>query len=400
MKARHLCIVAALLFAAKSALIADDGFVPLFNGRNLDGWVPVNVHHGTFFVKDGEIVTTGKPTGYMRSAKQYENFILEVEWMHVNKTAVGNSGIFIWGDALPVPGSPFTRGIEVQVLVNLTYKDKKTGAVTASSHGDVFSIQGATCKPDRPHPTGGMRCIPSEFRAKGGGEWNKYRITANNGSIKLEVNGKEVSGVSNCKPHRKGYLALESEGAECHFRNIRIKELPSTNPKPEEVAPEAQGHVNLLTGIELLNWKADDEQKKHWKFQDFRLVYDGKGMPLFSEKEYGNYELIADFRLTGNKCGLALRGERSSILTVGRKGDEGFVDFGGIAIAGGDVTVKPGNQWNRLLVRARGQTVQVSLNGKEAFGENMFGIPATGKIGLQPLDAPAEFANVFVRELK
>ena len=60
------------------------------------------------------------------------------------------------------------------------------------------------------------------------------------GAIKLHVNGKEVSGVSACRP-RKGYLALESEGAECHFRNLRIKELPSTSPKPEETAEEAKG---------------------------------------------------------------------------------------------------------------------------------------------------------------
>ena len=80
-----------------------------------------------------------------------------------------------------------------------------------------------------------MRCIPSENRAKGANEWNHYRVEANNGVIKLHVNGKEVSGVSECKP-RKGYLALEAEGAECHFRNLKIKELPSTNPKEEEVA--------------------------------------------------------------------------------------------------------------------------------------------------------------------
>ena len=65
-------------------------------------------------------------------------------------------------------------------------------------------------------------------------------MTANDGVIKLEVNGKEVSGVSKCTP-RKGYLALESEGAECHFKNIKIKELPSTNPKPEEMAKVCGG---------------------------------------------------------------------------------------------------------------------------------------------------------------
>ena len=112
-----------------------------------------------------------------------------------------------------------------------------------------------------PHPKGYERCLPSEERVKGGGEWNHYKVTANNGAIKLEVNGKEVSGVSQCNP-RKGYLALESEGAECHFKNIKIKELPSTNPKPEEIAKVAEGYKSLFNGLDLKGWKTE---KDAWK---------------------------------------------------------------------------------------------------------------------------------------
>jgi len=205
-----------------------DGFTPLFNGKDLTGWVPVNVKPDTFTVKDGIITTSGTPTGVMRTEKMYENFIFEIEWMHENKDKAGNSGIFIWGSSEPVNKTPFPKGIEVQVLVN--YETD-----WATSHGDVFSVNGAKCKPDRPHPKGLERCLPSERVAKGGGEWNHYKIVANDGTIKLSVNGKEVSGVSAVTP-RKGYIHLESEGAVCHFRNLKIKELPSTNPKEEEIA--------------------------------------------------------------------------------------------------------------------------------------------------------------------
>lgn len=206
----------------------EGGFVPLFNGKDLTGWVVVNVKPDTFYVKDGELVTTGHPTGTIRTEKMYENFILEIEWMHENKTEPGNSGIFVWATPHPVGNTPFPKGIEVQVLVNFETD-------WATSHGDVFSVNGAKCKPDRPHPKGMERCLPSERRAKGGGEWNHYKIIANNGTIKLHVNGKEVSGVSEVKP-RKGYIHLEAEGAVCRFRNIRIKELPSTNPAEDEIA--------------------------------------------------------------------------------------------------------------------------------------------------------------------
>jgi Domain of Unknown Function (DUF1080) len=293
-----LPLLALALAPAAGADEKDADYKPLFNGRDLTGWARVNCHPDTFFVKDNEIITTGKPMGYLRTDRQYENFVAEFEWMHVNKTAVGNSGMFVWGDALPVTGLVYTRGIEVQVLVNLEYKDQRTGQVTASSHGDVFAIQGATCKPDRPHPTGGMRCIPSEFRAKGGGEWNHYKIVANDGAIKLHVNGKEVSGVSQCRP-RKGYLALESEGAECHFRNLKIRELPSTNPKAEDCATVDEGHRAIFDGLTLTGWKAD--------LSSWKVASDNLRAPvtpdLVSEKSYGPGQLIFDWKAGTNPEG-------------------------------------------------------------------------------------------------
>src|SRR5436305_1297070 len=80
-----------------------DDFMPMFNGKDLGGWVNVNCAPSTFYVKDGEIITTGKPTGYLRTEKQYENFIAEFEWKHIppKPGEVGNSGFFVWCDPLP-----------------------------------------------------------------------------------------------------------------------------------------------------------------------------------------------------------------------------------------------------------------------------------------------------------
>src|SRR5262245_10429887 len=93
---------------------ADEPWTPLFNGTDLTGWVQVNCPAETFTVRDGMIVTTGKPTGFLRTARQYENFVFEVEWRHM--VPKGNSGIFVWADPLPAVGTPFTRAVEVQVL--------------------------------------------------------------------------------------------------------------------------------------------------------------------------------------------------------------------------------------------------------------------------------------------
>ncbi|MCS7046842.1 MAG: DUF1080 domain-containing protein, partial [Gemmataceae bacterium] len=306
MRCLPCCTLAFAVLGGVSLVRAgDDGFRPLFNGKDLTGWVHVNDHPNTWSVKDGMLVTTGFPIGFLRTDRMYENFILEFEWNHQPRKddREGNSGCFIWADAIPAPGQgSFARAIEVQVLVNLEWKDKKTGLPTATSHGDIFSIWGAKCVPDRPHPLKWERCIPSEYRAKGFGEWNHYRITANDGVVKLAVNGKEVSGVSKCNP-RKGYIALESEGNPCWFRNIRIKELPSTNPSPGEVGFDGTGWERLYNRLDLTGFKDDPGHHGHWKPIDWRLVYDGKSQAkdknLWTTKEYGDFELIVDWRFTG-----------------------------------------------------------------------------------------------------
>jgi Domain of Unknown Function (DUF1080) len=411
-----LVVLAALPAAPGADIQPADGFVPMFNGKDLTGWFNVNCAPETFYVKDNMIITTGKPTGYLRTAKQYENFIAEFEWMHIppSPTAVGNSGFFVWADALPaIAGNGYTRGIEVQVLVNLEYKDKKTGAVTATSHGDLFSIWGAKCKPDRPHPTGSERCLPSENNCKGANEWNHYRVYANDGVIKLTVNGKEVSGVSQCNP-RKGYLALESEGSECRFKNLKIKELPSTNPKPNEIADVAKGEQNLYTGLDLRGWQASDDHKKHWKPRGWKLAYDGKGEAkdpnLWTDKEYGNYELVVDWCLPKNAkegSGVVLRVSANGYIAINcspsSAGGLTAVTLPATAVASMPPKVKADNkpgQWNRYRIRMKDDRVTVYLNNQLVIDNAQVpGKLERGWIGLQDKGEPVEFANLFVREL-
>jgi hypothetical protein len=415
--------IASILLAVVAALAAltddkkdDTGFVPMFDGKTLKGWVNVNCAPDTFSVKDSEIITTGKPTGYLRTDKQYENFIAEFDWMHVppKPGAVGNSGFFVWADPLPAVGTGYTRGIEVQVLVNLTYKNKK-GDITATSQGDLFSIHGAHCTPDRPHPDGWERCLPSENHCKGENEWNHYRVEANDGRITLAVNGHEVSGVSKCNP-RKGYLALESEGSECHFKNLKIKELPSTNPKKEEVADEATGFKTLYTGLDLSGWKADDEAKKHWKPNDTVLHYDGKGEAkdnmLRTAKEYGDAEYIVDFRFPEPKDGE----KPGRCIWYFARTDDSYIDLklnpDGLEAAGtwvGKVyhgeggefkNLKKAGEWNRLRVTIKGKTATMNINGKalpDVSLEDNF--VTKGAFALR-VDGRMDFANLFVRELK
>lgn len=211
------------------------GFVSLFNGRDLAGWVNVNTAPDTWSVREGLLVCSGKPLGVMRSEKQYENFVLHVDWMHME--AGGNSGVFLWSDARPQE-SRLPDGLEVQMLeldwVKLNERDGKTPPI-AYVHGELFGVGGVEIAADNPR---GERSMSIENRCKGRGEWNTYDVVAVDGVVKLSVNGKFVNGISR-STRKKGYLCLESEGAEIRFRNIRILELPPGVTTPEQVAPSA-----------------------------------------------------------------------------------------------------------------------------------------------------------------
>jgi len=231
-----LCTLAAGFFVFEARAFQPAAFRDLFNGKNLNGWVNVNTDKDTWTVRDGMIVCTGKPIGVMRTDRQYENFILHVEWKHIE--AGGNSGVFVWSDAKPGEKNRLPNGVEVQMLelgwVELHKLPNGDLPPVAYVEGELFGVGGVVTTPDNPR---GPRSKSLEGRCKPKGEWNTYDVVAVDGTIKLSINGKFVNGVTK-STQKKGYLCLEAEGAEIHFRNIRIMELPPGITTPEQTAPE------------------------------------------------------------------------------------------------------------------------------------------------------------------
>ena len=193
-------------------------FRELFNGKDLSGWVNVNTAEDTWTICDHTLICSGHPIGVLRTERQYENFILRIEWKHLE--AGGNSGVFVWSEGVPNKGKRLPKGVEVQILeLDWAVQHKATDDYV---HGEIFGTMGLKTRPDNPR---GSRSKSAEKRCKGRGQWNTYTIVCVDGVIKLSVNGKFVNGISDASI-KKGYICLESEGAEIHFRNIRIMELP------------------------------------------------------------------------------------------------------------------------------------------------------------------------------
>ena len=207
-------------------------FRPLFNGRDLSGFVDVNTSKDTWWVEEGILKASGHPTGVMRTEKQYQNFILDIEWRHTEPG--GNSGIFVWSDGTPHGDTPYPRGMEVQMLDPqwAEIHDRPVEYV----HGHLFPAQGlpGTIPDNRSQIEG--RSKPLENRVRPTGEWNHYIVVCVDGTIKLSVNGKFVNGIRSPR-RKKGYICPESEGAEVHFRKIDILELPGGVITSEQAAP-------------------------------------------------------------------------------------------------------------------------------------------------------------------
>lgn len=185
-------------------------------------WFQVNTESDTWKV-DGDILKcTGLPIGVIRSEKKYENFIMHIEWSH--KEPGGNSGTFVWSTAVPGQNR-LPDGVEVQMLDLQWVKQNSRDGVeppVAYVHGELFGVGGVEIVPENPR---GKRSMSRENRVLGTGEWNTYDVVCVDGNIKLSVNGKFVNGITN-STQKKGYICLEAEGAEIHFRNIQIIELP------------------------------------------------------------------------------------------------------------------------------------------------------------------------------
>jgi hypothetical protein len=203
-----------MLFALPAALSGQtkDGFVPLFNGKDLDGWEVRESRAGDkdkWSVKDSLVVA--KPgSGWIGTKKMYGDFILKLEWRIFDG---GNSGVFLRVPDVKSKESPSALGFEIQILDNNSpsYKGKLKPYQYC---GGLYHFQG-----------------PAKEMFKGAGEWNAYEISCTGDSIAVVFNGEKVidADVSKdpvaAKRPKRGFIGLQNHGSGVEFRNVTIKSL-------------------------------------------------------------------------------------------------------------------------------------------------------------------------------
>ena len=189
------------------------GWTALFNGKDFDGW---KFHlgregadnNGTFTIEEGVLICSGSPAGYMYTEKSYHNYTLRLEFAFKRPDGLtddsrfgGNSGCLIHVGEKNALGV-WPRSIEVQGMHRQL--------------GLILPI---------PRNVKCGRTLDSEARAKvlkPVGQFNALEIEVTGGDMVISINGAVVSTVSDCEL-TEGPIGLQSEGAETHWKNIRIR---------------------------------------------------------------------------------------------------------------------------------------------------------------------------------
>ena len=202
-----------------------DETVSLFNGKDLNGWhadIPGKEDDAkpTFIVRDGNLVSLGKPRGHLITDEQFKNYRLHVEYRFPNKP--GNCGVLVHSSTPRALHKMFPKSIEVQMNhkhagdfwcivedISVPDMEKRRGPKEkwGITEGKARRIKNLTDNSEKPL-----------------GEWNTMIIEAVGDEVKVWVNGDLVNHGSKCTASA-GKISLQAEGAEVEFRKLELKSI-------------------------------------------------------------------------------------------------------------------------------------------------------------------------------
>jgi hypothetical protein len=172
---------------------AEEGFVSLFDGKTLDGWHLMN---GAKFVVEDGVLKHDVGLGWLRSDKEYADFILRLEFRFLKPKQDG--GVFLRS----VKAGENWPNQKYEVQIENTARMAK---IFGAPHDLNVELVQKVLKPD--------------------GEWNAYDIKIVGSRLEVRLNGELVSTSSSAGTLTRGYLGLQAENGVHEYRNLRIKDL-------------------------------------------------------------------------------------------------------------------------------------------------------------------------------
>jgi len=403
----------------------DSGFVEIFNGKDLNGWV----NHGEelWYVENGELICESGPKaeyGYLSTEKFYDDFELKLKF---KQEANGNSGVFFRST---LEGTKIT-GWQVEVAP----PEHNTGGVY-ESYGRGWLIQPS----------------PEKDKALKMGEWNEMRILVVGDKVTSWVNGTEMISFADAKIGMgKGAIALQIHdggGIKVRWKDIMVRTI-DTDVSNTNVTSE---WIDLFNGTSMDGWRAynADAMPPKWMIEDGVLTFDtelkleeewtGGSDIIYATEEFDNFELSLDWKVAdGGNSGIFYH------LKEGYDGpwqvspeyqlldDEGWerlnnaklenwqktgADYAMYPVQIDEKILNPGGEWNTSRIVFTEELASYYLNGQKVvsfipWSDDWNQRKANGKwkdfpdygkykkgyIGLQDHDSPIWFKNIKIRKL-
>lgn len=423
MRSLAVRVLAAALFAASlgacslPSAASEEGFVPLFNGRDLSGWQLINGVGSGYIVRDGLLICPADGGGNLYTDREYSDFVLRFDF-RLDKA--GNNGVAL---RVPEQGGAAYAGMEIQILDDddPIYKDLEPGQYCGSIYKVAPAKRGSLNPP---------------------GQWNSQEIIAIGRRITIRINGKtvvdadlnKVSDPAVIAQHpgifrESGFLGFAGHGpSEVALRNIRIRDLSKNSP---DNTPPA-GFRAAFNGRNLQGWKglvanpperarmapqqlataqaqADEDMRAHWSVVDGVLTFDGRGQSIVMVPDYADFEMLVDWKIgPEGDSGVYLRGTPQVQIWDREEGSGGLYNNQDNPRNPLKKADNPVGQWNRFRIVMVGEKVHVFLNGQlvvdnvtmENYWERDKPIYPRGQIELQNHGNPLYFKNIYIRKIR
>ena len=363
--------------AAPSPQKSDEpGWVQLFNGKDLAGWV-MHGDKSVWIAQDGMIVGKGARLGYLATERtDFENFHLRVE-ARIHKG--GKSGISFRGqpqDNLPRPGyeAEISAGAQYQNTGSLWCRRKPPEAANV-----IYQEGKELAPPD---------------------SWFTLEIIAEGNRIVTRVNGQQAANVID-NTFRRGPIELQIWGDSClvQFKKIEIKELPPAEPS----------WVQLFNGKDLTGWEVGGT----WIVQDGFMHGVGKDSSVTTKKKFSrDFHLRAELKPpTSGLAKISFRaaaGDESGFEVLLDAADPGltgilFSNDGqrlGPVVNAGKAPETPPNTPMRIEVIARADEIEVRVNGQLRSAAKINRAAVLGMaIILKDRGNSLDFSKVEIKEL-
>ncbi len=417
----------------KAEMLQKEGFVPLFNGKDLKGWKglvgdPLKRSkmdaktlteaqkkadaemRDSWKVVNNELQFTGHGNN-ITTIKKYGDFEMLVDWKIIdNNTLNGDAGIYLRG----------TPQVQIWDNANL-----KVGAQVGS--GGLYNNKVNESKP--------LKVADKKL-----GEWNTFRIIMKADRVTVYLNGELVTDNvilenywdRNLPIFAEEQIELQAHGSPISYRNIYIKELPLVKAFQLSAQEKKEGFKVLFDGTNMHHWTGNTAE---YVTENGNMVINpksdkGSGGNLFTKEEFSDFVFRFEFQLTpGGNNGLGIRspitgdaaykGMELQILDNDApiyKDLQVYQYHGSIygTIPAKRGFLKPVGQWNYQEVIVNGPKIKVILNGTvildaditdarkngAADGKDHPGLLRdSGHIGFLGHGSPLKFRNIRIKDL-